>query len=412
MGMKEEVSRLPGSPGVYIFKDASGRVIYVGKAKSLKKRVRSYFVRQLDSKTQAMVSCIKSLEYRLAYTNAQAEILEASLVKRFNPQYNIELKDDKSFPWIKIGDEEFPVVSICRSKGEPLKNGAEYFGPYTNVKFLRRALKLMRKIFGFRSCAKLPGKACLYYRLDLCPGPCIGKISRREYQQAIRRIKLFLQGRYEDLIRELGERMSEASKAHNYEEAAKLRDKISSLSAMGESGLSSGAFNELEDLMRLLKLSGPPMRIEAFDISNISGKHATGSMVSFYKASPDKDNYRRFRIKGVEGVDDYAMLREVIARRYERVIREKIPLPDLVIIDGGKGHLLTAVREIRRLGLNVPIISIAKDKENIYVAGRQWAINLGVDTPALNLIRRVRDEAHRFALSYHRVLRRRKIIGK
>jgi len=410
--LKSKVDTLPQAPGVYMFKDASGEVIYIGKAKALKKRVQSYFTRQLDSKTQAMTAKIADVEYILTPTEAQAQILEAALIKERQPQYNIDLKDDKSFPWIKITKEEFPVVSICRRKKEEKADTALYFGPYTNAKLLRQAIKLIRKIFGFRSCRKLPKKPCLYYRVNLCPAPCAGKINGRDYQRVIKEIGLFLESKYSDLLDELSRRMKKASQEKEFEEAARIRDQLNALSAVAAAPAISSGINELEELKNLLQLNKLPLRIEAFDISNISGQQACGSMVSFYKGVADKNNYRRFRIKTVEGIDDYKMLAEVVLRRYRRLIEEKSLLPDLILIDGGRGHILTAARVLRGLGLAIPLISIAKEEENIYINERMKPLKLDSGSAALNLIRRIRDEAHRFAISYHHLLHRKKIIGK
>jgi len=410
--LKNKVSGLPEAPGVYIFKDAQGRIIYIGKAKSLKKRVQSYFSRELDAKTQIMVSKIAGLEYKLSLSESQAQILEAALIKGHQPQYNIDLKDDKSFPWIRISNEDFPVVSIYRKKGERKDDGSLYYGPYTNVKLLRQAIKLVRRIFGFRSCKNMPDKACLYGRLSLCPAPCIGEITGSRYKEVISRIKLFLESRNEELLDKLAREMQQLAHEKKFEEAAKVRDQFNALSAIGQGGTGFNLQFGLEDLKILLKLDKLPERIEAFDISNISGQEATGSMVSFYKGAADKNNYRRFRIKSVAGIDDYGMLAEVVRRRYSRLVRENLSPPDLILIDGGRSHLLTAQKELEKLGLNIPLVSIAKEKENIYIKGEGKPVRFKSDASALNLIRCVRDEAHRFAVSYHHLLRRKKMIGR
>ena len=410
--LKNKIADLPQTPGVYIFKDSQGHILYIGKAKSLKKRVQSYFNRPLDAKTQVMVSKITDIEYRLTFTESQAQLLEASLIRDNQPQYNIELKDDKSFPWIRITREEFPIISICRRKGRQKGDRSFYFGPYTNVKLLRQAIKVIRKIFGFRSCKNIPEEACLYHRLKLCPAPCVKKISAREYKEIINQIKMFLESRYEELVQRLAEKMKEAAGEKVFEEAAKIRDQINALSTIGQARPGFSSQDELEDLKNLIKLDKLPQKVEAFDISNIFGSEATGSMVSFFKGVADKQNYRRFRIKTVEDIDDYKMLREVIFRRYCRVIEERLEPPDLILIDGGRSHLLAAEKELKKLGLSIPLVSIAKGQENIYIKDKLNPIKLKSDTPALNLIRRIRDEAHRFAVSYHHVLRRKKIIGK
>jgi excinuclease ABC subunit C len=407
--LKNKIASVSDAAGVYIFKDSQGQIIYVGKAKSLKKRLNSYLGRDLSSKTITLMSNVSDIEYKLTATESLALLLEASLIHRYKPKYNVSLRDDKSFPLVKITLEEFPAVYITRKK---VADGARYLGPYTNAKLLKQALKIIRKSFPYRSCKKLPKKACIYYRLGLSPAPCIGKISKGEYAKTIEDICLILEGKTEDLIKRLSKGMVLKSKEHKFEEAAKLRDQINALGAISQSKVSFSRQDQMQDLKSLLKLYKLPKRIEAFDISDIFGKEACGSMVSFYRGLPDKNQYRRFRIKTVKAIDDYNMLREVIQRRYFRLLEENLPLPDLVLIDGGRSHLLTADKEIKKLGISLPLVSIAKDEENIYTLAIANAIKLNQDTPALNLIRRVRDEAHRFALSYHRVLRRKKIIGK
>ena len=223
---------------------------------------------------------------------------------------------------------------------------------------------------------------------------------------------MFLESKYEELLDRLSSEMNKAASKKKFEEAAKTRDQINALGIIGSLTTSVSGLNQLEDLKNLLKLERIPQRIEALDISNIYGKEACGSMVSFYKGEPDKNHYRRFRIKTVEGIDDYKMLAEVVKRRYSGSLKEDLTLPDLILIDGGKSHLLIAKRELEKLGLKISLVSIAKDKENIYTQDKAYPIRLDADTPALNLIRRIRNEAHRFALSYHHVLRRKKTIGK
>lgn len=400
---------MPDSAGVYLMRDKTGNVIYIGKAKSLKKRLSSYLARDLSSKTIAMISQVSDIEYRLTPTESLALLLEANLIHQYKPKYNVSLRDDKSFPCVKITNEDFPAIYITRKKEA---DGAQYLGPYTNVKLLKEALRIIRRSFPYRSCKKLPKKPCIYYRLKLSPAPCIGKINPDEYAKTIENICLILEGKTDALIKRLAQEMNLKSKEQEFEAAAKLRDQINAISALGQSQVSFSQEDELEDLKKLLKLDRLPLRIEAFDISNIFGKEATGSMVSFSKGLPDKDNYRRFRIKTVEVIDDYKCLGEVIHRRYSRLIAEKLPPPDLVLIDGGRSHLLVADKELKKLGICLSLASIAKDKENIYIKYKKLPIKLNSDTPALNLIRRIRNEAHRFALVYHHILRRKKIIGR
>lgn len=407
--LKNKIAALPETPGVYIFKDSRGKILYVGKAKSLKKRLSAYLGRDLSSKTIALMSNVNDVEYRLTPLESLALLLEASLIHKHKPKYNVSLRDDKSFPLVKITNEDFPVICITRKRK---RDQARYFGPYTNTGLLKEALRVIRRYFPYRSCKQLPKEACIYYRIGLSPAPCIGKINKNEYAKTIENISLILEGKTDALTKRLSREMNLKSKELKFEEAAKIRDQINALSAIGGSKRSFGMRDELQDLKTLLNLKSLPRRIEAFDISNIKGKEACGSMVSFYNGFADKNNYRRFRIKTVETIDDYKMLSEAMHRRYARLINEKLPLPDLVLIDGGRSHLLTAHKEIKRLGLKIPLVSIAKEKENIYTKDRLEPIRLEEDTPALNLIRRIRDEAHRFALSYHHVLRRKKTIGK
>ncbi len=407
--LKDKISAMPDAAGVYIFKDNEGRILYIGKAKSLKKRLSSYLNRYLSSKTLAMMSKVGDIEYRLTPTESLALLLEASLIHQYKPKYNVSLRDDKSFPMVKITNEDYPRICITRKKE---KDGSRYFGPYTDAKLLRQALKIIRKFFPYRSCKELPQEACIYYRIGLSPAPCIGKIEKKAYARTIENIALILEGATDSLIKKLSQEMEAKAGEQKFEEAARIRDQIIALTAIGKQRGAFSISNELEDLQGLLKLDKLPERIEAFDISNIYGKEATGSMVSFYRGWPDKNNYRRFRIKTVEGIDDYKMLAEVVQRRYSRLMKENLALPDLILIDGGRSHLMVAGNVIKKLGLEIPLVSIAKDKENIYIREQRAPIRLKSDTPALNLIRRIRDEAHRFAIAYHHVLRRKKIIGE
>ncbi len=407
--LRNIIAQAPDTSGVYLMKDKAGRVIYVGKAKSLKKRLLNYAGRRLDTKTVMLMSNVADIEYRLAPTESLALLLEASLIHKYEPKYNVSLRDDKSFPLVKITNEEFPAVCITRKREN---DGARYFGPYTSAWLLREALKIIRKRFPYRTCKQMPDKACLDYRIGLSPAPCVGKINKREYARTIKNISLILEGKTDALIKKLLRAMKAKAKRREFEEAAKIRNQVNALSAIAENYAGSPNQGELEDLRNLLQFKKLPERIEAFDISNISGREPTGAMVSFYRGLADKNNYRRFRIKTINAVNDYGMLAETVRRRYLRLINEELPLPDLILIDGGRAHLLTSAKELIRLGLKIPLASIAKGQENIYIQGSFKPIKLAADTPALNLIRRVRDEAHRFAVAYHHILRRKKIIGR
>ncbi len=407
--LREKIAKAPDAAGVYLMKDAAGKIIYIGKAKSLKKRLMSYMARDLAAKTMIMMSHVRDIEFKLTQTESLALLLEASFIHQLEPKYNVSLRDDKSFPMVKITNEKFPAICITRKKEA---DGARYFGPYTSAGLLKEALKIIRRHFPYRSCKKLPKLACMYYRIGLSPAPCVGKISKKAYAKIINNIALILEGRTNTLIKKLAKEMNSKSRQLNFEQAANIRDQINALSAIGYSQAGSGSLDETEDLRRLLKSNKSPQHIEAFDISNIKGQDATGSMVSFYRGIPDKNNYRRFRIKTVSGVDDYKMLGEVVHRRYFRLKQEKLPFPDLILIDGGRAHLLTAKKQLDNLGIEIPLVSIAKEQEHIYTKDSLRPLKLNTDTPALNLIRRVRDEAHRFAVSYHHILRRKRIIGK
>ncbi len=413
--LSESVRLLPDACGVYLFRSGDNTILYIGKAKSLKKRVSSYFSRQLNAKTQALVAKIVSVEYRLTASEAQAQVLEASLIKELQPQYNIDLKDDKSFPWIRMSDEEYPQVGIVRRHHlAPLHKGLQrapllggrFFGPFTNAKALRQALKVIRRLFGFRSCRVMPRRACLYFRLGECPAPCEKRITPAQYRARIERVVLFLEGRYASLVASLAGTMQELSRAHRYEEAAALRDQISALQALQEKPGAQGAeLSGLQTLQRELGLQALPMTIEAFDISTLSGAAASGAMVRFRRGMPDKAQYRRYRIKTVRGSDDYAMIREVVRRRYARLLREGAALPDLILIDGGQGHVSAAQEELRRLGIAVPAVGIAKQDELLYLPRRNRPLALPAQSEALRILKRLRDEAHRFARAYHHYLR-------
>ena len=409
MGIKKKLKDIPKSPGVYLMKDADGRVLYIGKAKDLFKRVASYFqeYRPKTLRQTQLMQNVKDLDYILTTSEEEALIYEANLIKEKRPKYNVDLKDDKSFPFLKLTlDEKFPRLMITRRKKD---DGARYFGPYTRVKLLRSALSIMKSIFPLRTCRKMPENVCLSYHIGQCLGPCVKKIDEKEYREIIRQLILFLEGKKTRLLRELVQEMEELSREERFEDAAIVRNRIAALSEVPGKKMRdySGWGDVAVKLKRLLRLSRLPLRIEAFDVSNIQGKEATGSMVYFCNGRPDKSNYRRFRIKGVEDIDDYAMIREIVRRRYKRLKEEGEPYPDLIIIDGGKGHLKTAYDELVRLNLrSIPVIAIAKREESIFMLGSKKALDINKDSQILYFIQQIRDEAHRFALKYHHKLRK------
>ncbi len=406
MDLASKIKSLPLSSGVYLMKDEKGEVIYIGKAVSLRRRVQSYFRSSQQScpKTEVLISYVKDIDYIITSSEAEALILEASLVKKYNPKFNIDLKDDKSYPFIEITGDEFPQVSVVRPRKRNEKS--LYYGPYVNAKLLREALSIIRRIFPFRRCDRLPKKECLDYHMGLCDGPCVGKISREDYADIIRNIRLILEGRKDSLYHRLRHQMEVLSQQKRFEEAARIRDQIHALSALYSGTKDINYYKEAEQLKRLLNLSRMPERIEAFDISNILGIYAVGGMVSFLNGKPDKKNYRRFRIKLVEGIDDFAMISEVVSRRYRRLRDEGLAFPDLILIDGGKGQLSAALQSLRELDINtIPLIALAKKEESIFIPGKRDPILLSRDSLGLKLLQRIRDEAHRFAVAYHRKLR-------
>ncbi len=405
MGLKEKIRRFPDRPGVYFMKDAAGRVLYIGKAASLKKRVRSYVTgRPASLKTQVMMARVRRITYEELASEDEAILREDELIKFYQPLFNVIQKDDKSFPYIKVTQEDFPRVMIARRRRH--ETDADYFGPYTDATTLRQALKVLRKAFPFCSCRRFPKRPCLHHHIGLCPAPCAGKISKRAYRERIRRLEDFLASRDEELIEALSRRMQKLVRRQRFEEAAGIRDQLEALGLLISLKPRPGhAAPVLDEDFRALGLRRLPRRIEAFDISDLHGKESVGSMVAFLDGKPDKDNYRRFRIRSVSGIDDYAMMREVVRRRYSRLKEEGLRLPDLVLIDGGLGHLEAAAGVLKELGLAVPIIAIAKKEELIYTKGNNAALRLRAGSPLLRLVQRVRDEAHRFALKYHRLLR-------
>ncbi len=410
--VKNQVKLLTTSSGVYIYKNIEGNVIYVGKAINIKKRVESYFRPKGRSlKTDVLVEHINTIETISTYSEAEALILEASLIKEHQPKYNIQLKDGKTYPFIQITQEEFPLVSVVRLNTRKFQEiPANFYGPYVNPTLIREALVIIRKIFPFRSCEPFGDKICLDYHIQLCQGPCEKKISKEAYARNIRHVRLILEGKREALMRELHAQMEEAARLKRFEEAAKVRDQIRAIGALYSGTKDINAYKEAEQLMRALGLEKPPQRIECFDNSNTMGQESVGAMVSFLNGVPDKTNYRRFKIKTVEGIDDFAMMAEIVRRRYTRLKNEYRLMPDLIVIDGGKGQLGAAIEELKKLELTIPIIGLAKREEEIFVQGKRNSIKLKHDSLGLKLLMRIRDEAHRFGLTYHRLLRKNKFI--
>lgn len=419
MNILEKIKALPITSGVYLMKGAQGEILYVGKAISLRKRVQSYFRKAPErlSKTDLLVEAIKDIDYIDTASEAEALILEASLIKQHQPKFNVELRDDKSYPFIEITKEEFPRIAVVRpnfkqQKERPFGKSSKFYGPYVNPKLIREALDIIRKIFHFRTCHPFPKKACLDFHIGLCDAPCIQNINREEYNKIIKNVCLILEGRKDELTNNLKIEMESLARAHKFEEASRVRDQIRAIGALYSGTKDINYYKEAEQLQRVLNLPRRPERIEAFDVSNIMGRQAVGSMVSFLNGKPDKKNYRRFRIREVEGIDDFKMIAEVVHRRYRRLKDEHQIFPDLIVIDGGKGQLSSALEELKNLDVDIPIISLAKREEEIFLPNKRNPVILAHESLGLKLLQRIRDEAHRFAVSYHKVLRAKEFIVK
>jgi excinuclease ABC subunit C len=414
MDLQEVLKHIPWSSGVYLMKDASDTILYVGKAVCLRKRVQSYFRKPHhdEAKTRLLVRAVKKIDWIVTLSEAEALLLEASLIKKYRPKYNVELRDDKSYPLILITDEEYPRVEVVRPlKGRAGAGEGKLFGPYVDAKLIREALAIIRRIFHYRVCRVMPRKPCLDHHIGLCDAPCAQKIEAKEYQSIMRHVGLILEGRKEVLFQSLRQKMERHVEAKEFEKAAALRDQLRALGALYAGTKDINYHKEAEQLKLVLGLSKPPERIEAFDISNTLGDQSVGSMVSFLNGAPDKNNYRRFRIREVQGIDDVQMIAEVVRRRYARLKREGALFPDLILIDGGKGQLSAAKAELDKLEVRVAVISIAKREEEIFLPGKRRAVVLAKDALGLRLLQRVRDEAHRFAVQYHRSLRSKKTFA-
>lgn len=384
----ENVKKLniPKSSGIYQFLDKSGKIIYIGKAANLNSRVLSYFQKNADL-APAKIPMLKNA-YKIKWTTTESEVeallLEANLIKKHQPKYNILLRDDKRFVYIKIStEEEWPRIFMTRK----IEKAGKYFGPFTSVETVKQILKVLRRVWPYRSCARLPKKACLYYRINKCPGMCEEKMSKQEYQKIIKRIDLFLQGKGKKLDKNLLAILAQINILSVHEKYA----------------------NDVVELAKILNLPKVPKRIEGYDISNIFGNKAVGSMVVFSGGESDKNEYRKFKIKRDKRGGDTGMLKEILERRF----KNSWPMPDLIIVDGGKAQLNVAAMILKKFNLNILAIAISKGeglrsaiaRDKIFFIGERKPLELPLASPALHLIKRVRDEAHRFAINYHRYLR-------
>ncbi len=418
--LKGQIQELPDSTGVYLFKDAEDNAIYIGKAKSIINRIKSHFtITENNLNNKLILENTKKIDYILTDSEIEALLLEAELIKKYQPKYNTRIKDDKTFPYILITEEEFPRVIVQRIRdASKLKLYRRHFGPFTSVKAIKYTLNFLLKLFPVCSCYKRRKKQtrpCWQYDLHKCPAPCVKEVKHLEYMQNLENIELFLDGKKNAIIEKFKHLMKETAENLDYETAADLRDHIWALekTIINQRVISSDSEISLGvvELKEVLALPKKPKRIEAFDISNLSGTDPTGSLVLFVNGQPMKDGYRRFKIKTIQGANDVAMMGEVVERRYKRLIRDKVTLPDLIVVDGGKPQLNIAKKIITRFKLNIPVIGLAKRLESVFKPDVPDPILISPDSPALFLLQRVRDEAHRFALKYHRLLRKKRITN-
>ena len=472
--LQKKLHDVPHKPGIYLMRDRLNRVIYVGKARDLRKRLANYFTpsrkRLAEHKTRALIQSIWDFDYHTVRNEPEALLLEGKLIKDYRPKYNVAFRDDKKFLLVKVHlDEPWPRFTTTRLRKE---DGSRYFGPFAHSGALRRTIDWMNREFGLRSCRPLePGendyRHCHDDVIKNCTAPCMGRITRDDYLLRIEQACEFLKGHSKDMVGTLEEEMHAAAEKLNFEKAAELRDMIDNLKktlrptrqfrrgrgAPQKAGIDAEA--DMRELGEELGLDRPPFVMECFDISNISTTHCVASMVRFKNGVSDNQSYRRYRIKTVDGQDDFASMAEVVRRRYSRILLEArervgedaadesqetvlesmrrieaeveadaengdgestkkrrpfVRLPDLVIVDGGKGQLSSATAELQRLGLHdLPIVGLAKEREEVFRPGISEPLVIPHETGALKLLQRIRDEAHRFANGYHQLLMKRRV---
>ncbi|UCE50512.1 MAG: excinuclease ABC subunit UvrC [Phycisphaerales bacterium] len=433
--IREKIRSFPTGPGLYLMKDSGDKVLYIGKAKNLRSRAASYFQPSTDLVASRgpmiaeMIGKVTMVDFLETPNEVEALLAEARLIKDIRPPYNSDLVDNKTFPYLEITTgEDFPGVYITR---KPRPHGSRLFGPFAGARDLRDVLIVLQKIFKFRTC-KLDisnddpkrrfFRPCLLHSIKQCTAPCGAKIARSEYKKIITDLLRFLRSKRSTILRQLKRQMNEASEALEYEKAAMFRDRIRLIERLDRRGspdehvqpevFAANPTEALVELRELLDTAEPVRIIEGIDIANISGAEAVGSLVKFIDGKPFKSGYRRFKIKTVKGIDDYAMIAEVVSRRYKYALRGEELWPDLVLIDGGLGHLRAAEKTFGQLNAPpVRIASIAKKEEDIYLQNSSKPLRLPARSPALRLLQYVRDEAHRFAQHYHHILRSKKIFS-
>ena len=423
--------KFPQTPGVYLMKDSEGRVIYVGKAKNLRSRASSYFLKGAakERRTAEWIGEIADIDFLDAESEVDALLVESRLIKDIQPRHNKDLKDDKSFPYLQITThEDFPRVEVTR---EPRSTGVKLYGPFASAGSLRGAIQVLQRIFKFRTCSLDIDadderwnwfRPCLLASIDQCTAPCNLRISKEDYRKDIRRLRMFMEGKKTTLLKQLRDEMQTASVARDYEEAARLRDEVRMLETLDERGeLETHEQPEvfyidpkkgLAGLRKVLKLDTTPRTIEGVDIAHLGGGETVASLVQFIDGLPFKPGYRRYKIRDVKGVDDYRSIHEVVARRFRKLADEGAAFPDILLIDGGKGQLNAALAAFREMEITPPtVLSLAKREEEIFLPGESKSLRLSRHAFALRLLQYVRDEAHRFAQHYHHILRRKSTLG-
>jgi len=426
----EKVKTFPHTPGVYLMKDAAGTVIYIGKAKSLRSRAGSYFNKEaaIDQRTCELVKQIADIDFIPCESEVDALMREARLIKDIRPKFNKDLKDGKSFPYLQIRTrEEFPRVEVTRT---PRRKGVRLYGPFLSKARLKDAMSVLQRVLKFRTCnldikSEEPQwryyRPCLLHSIRQCTAPCNLRVTKEEYRKQIKKLVMILEGKSAKLFRRMEREMLEASRAMEYEKAGRIRDEIAALRKLELRGdvdkhVQPEVFHidpkkGLLGLKKVLGLAKLPRTIEGMDIAHLQGSETVASLVSFLDGLPFKDGYRRYKIKTVEGVDDFASMREVVFRRFKRMTDDGSIFPDILMIDGGKGQLSAALDAFEAMGITPPtVISLAKQQEEIFVPGQAESIKLGKNAAALRLLMYVRDEAHRFAQNYHHTLRRKKLV--
>jgi len=421
----------PQTPGLYLMKDSAGRVIYVGKAKNLRARAGSYFLKGAsdEPRTGHWISEICDIDCVECESEVDALLMEARLIKDVQPKYNKELKDDKTFPYLMITmREDFPRVEVTR---EPKDRGVKLYGPFANAGALRGAVQVLQKIFRFRTCTLDIDenderwqwfRPCLLASINQCTAPCNLRIDKENYRRDIKRLQMFLDGKKKSLLKQMNVEMQDASTALDFEKAAALRDEIHMLQTLDRRGeLDTHAQPEvfyvdpkkgLAGLRKVLGLQTQPRVLEGVDIAHLSGGQTVASLVQFIDGLPFKPGYRRYKIRGVEGIDDVRSIHEVVSRRYRRLHDESEVFPDILLIDGGKGQLKAALAAFREQDIEPPgLLSLAKREEELFLPGQNEPLRLSRHSFALRLLQYVRDEAHRFAQHYHHILRTKSTLG-